>query len=319
MASIQKIGDKWRAQVARKGVRKSAVWDTKREALAWANRVEAEIDAGKQRGHTLRDAIDRYLNTVSVHKDNPEWERRRLDSMALFFDAATPIVEIDSERIGEWRDFRLTGDGDSLPVKASTVLREVNLLRNLFALATDEWRWIERNPFKGVRLPKEGPPRDKVWGWREIRRVLRHAQGGGEKTREVGWAFHVALRTALRLSEVLDGRFDAKARVILLGKTKTTQAGQVVKVPVTQAGARLLARCPPFTVGANEASVLFSELARTALVRGLTFRDSRATALTLMARKMDVLTLSKISRHRDLNILMNTYYRESAEQVSARL
>jgi integrase len=319
MASIQKTGDKWRAQVARKGVRKSAVWDTKREAVAWATRVEAEIDAGKQRGHTFQDAIDRYLKTVSVHKESPDWERRRLDSMALFFDAATPIVEIDSDRIGEWRDFRLLGDDDNPPVQASTVLREVNLLRNLFTLATDEWRWIERNPFKGVRLPKDVPPREKVWGWREIRRVLRHAQGGGEKTRQVGWAFHVALRTSLRLSEVLIGRFDAKSRVVLLSKTKTTQAGQLVKVPVTRAGARILAKCPPFTVGANEASVLFCELARAALVRDLTFRDSRATALTLMSRKMDVLTLSKISRHRDMNILMNTYYRETAEQVSARI
>lgn len=44
-----------------------------------------------------------------------------------------------------------------------------------------------------------------------------------------------------------------------------------------------------------------------------------ATALTLLSRKMDALTLARISRHKDLNILMQRYYRETAESISARL
>jgi hypothetical protein len=34
---------------------------------------------------------------------------------------------------------------------------------------------------------------------------------------------------------------------------------------------------------------------------------------------MDVMTLARISRHRDLRTLLNTYYRESAEQIAARI
>lgn len=74
-----------------------------------------------------------------------------------------------------------------------------------------------------------------------------------------------------------------------------------------------------FTVGPNEASVLFSKLCRELLITGLTFHDARATALTLLARRMDVLTLARISRHKDLRILMNVYYRESVEDIAARL
>jgi len=33
----------------------------------------------------------------------------------------------------------------------------------------------------------------------------------------------------------------------------------------------------------------------------------------------DVMTLARISRHKDLRILLNTYYRESAEDIAARL
>ena len=52
------------------------------------------------------------------------------------------------------------------------------------------------------------------------------------------------------------------------------------------------------------------------LIDGLTFHDSRATALTLLSRRMDVLRLARFSRHRDINILMNTYYRATAAQIS---
>jgi len=40
---------------------------------------------------------------------------------------------------------------------------------------------------------------------------------------------------------------------------------------------------------------------------------------TLLARRVDVMTLARISRHKDLRILLNTYYRESAEDIAARL
>ena len=74
-----------------------------------------------------------------------------------------------------------------------------------------------------------------------------------------------------------------------------------------------------FTVGANEASTLFSRLCKELLIEGLTFHDARATALTHLARKVDVLTLARISRHKDLKILMSRYYRETSAQIAARL
>jgi len=54
-------------------------------------------------------------------------------------------------------------------------------------------------------------------------------------------------------------------------------------------------------------------------VKGVEFRDSRATALTPMARTMDVKTLKRISRHKDVNLLLDVYFRESAEDISGRL
>lgn len=127
----------------------------------------------------------------------------------------------------------------------------------------------------------------------------------------------------MRLKEVLSATL--VGRVAVLPRQKTSKKiAKPVRVPLTRHGVRLLSARPPFTVGANEASTLFSEITETLGIRrkrepGLTFHDSRATFATHMARKVDVLTLSEITRHRDINILRRKYYRESAESIAARL
>lgn len=320
MASIQKQGKKWRAQVARKGVRKSAVWDTEREARRWADQVEREIDAGLLLGRTFGQAVEHYLKTVSKAKADPAWEKRRFDAFLAHFGPDTPLDSITTERLGRWRDWRMTGDDDHPPVTGATVLREINLLRNLFSLARDEWKWIASSPFTGLRMPEDNDPRTQVWRWQQIKRVLRADRDG--KTLEVIKAFRIALHTSLRLKEVLEGRYDAGRRVMVLGGTETgtrTKGGgtKQVEVPIPRRAAKLLPET--FTVGANEASALFSRLTEQLLIRDLTFHDTRATALTLLARRMDVMTLARISRHKDLNLLLRTYYRESVEDISARI
>jgi integrase len=319
---IQKVGDKWRVFVEKHGHRPSKLCDSKAEAQRWGTAKELELDALKDsKGKTFGAATVYYLKVVSPNKVNAtEWESRRFAAMSEFFKPTTPLTKIDTAKIGQWRDDRLK------TVKASTVLREVNLLRNLFTRARDEWKWISHDPFKGVWMPEEGEDREMVWNWRQIRLVLRYLQSGGPKQQQVGWAFHCALRTAMRLKETLAA--ELSGNVAVLRDTKTMSKGdrgaRLVKVPLTRHGRRVMARKPEITVSPNEASTLFSEASKAAGVRekgedGVTFHDSRATALTHLARKVDVLTLSRISRHRDINILRRKYYRESAEQIAARL
>jgi integrase len=316
VAYVRPYKDGHRAEVEKHGMRASKTFKTKRDANAWAIRKEAEFDALKgSKGRTFGWAREHYVKTVSRDKRDgaDEWEERRLAAMAEFFGDDTLLAAIDSQRIGQWRDWRLDGDDKHKPVGGSSVQREANLLRNLFTIAANEWKCITANPFKGVRLPEHGPARQAVWGWREIRRVLRANRIG--KTREVIHAFHIALHTGMRLSEVLAAKVDGK--VAVLPKDKTTKAA--VKVPLARKGAALLKLYGRFTVGPNEASTLFSELLSELLIEGLTFHDSRASALTWLSRRMDVMTLARISRHKDLRILMDTYYRETAEQIAARI
>jgi len=310
VAYIRKLSTGWRAEVQRAGTRVSKVLPTKREAQAWALEQETKAGALVAGWRTFADAAERYRREVSAKKRGAKWEARRLSAMVDHF-GARPLGSLDAPDMASWRDARLR------TVSGSTVVREANLLKHLLHTARDEWRWLDHDPFRGVKLPKENAPRDALWRWQTIKRVLRAGQRAGGKTGEAVAAFHIALRTGMRLQEALaaPAGFDAKRRVVRLAHTKTTGP---VEIPVRQQAARLLGRAP-FTVGANEASTLFAKLCRQLLITGLTFHDSRATALTLLARRVDVLTLAKISRHKDVSLLLNTYYRETAEQIAARL
>lgn len=323
---IQKVGDKWRVFVEKHGHRPSKLCDTKAEAQRWGHTKEIELDAlAESKGKTFGAAWRYYVKTVSPSKvDAVEWETRRFEAMEEFFGAGTALTKVNSARIGQWRDHRL------LTVKGSTVLRDANLLRNLFSMAAGEWKWISDNPCKGVRWPEEADDKEAIWHWTQIKMVLRYCEQGGPKQQEVGRAFHIALRTAMRLNEVVSAKLSGNVALLARQKTSRKVVAAPVKVPLTRHGMRLLSKCPPFTVSANEASVLFSDITDKLGIRqkakkgqprqsGLTFHDSRATACTHLARKVDVLTLSKITRHRDINLLRRKYYRESAEQISARL
>ena len=305
MAYIRAYAGGWRAQVQKDRVRSTKTFRLKREAQAWA--TEQEGRRTLLAGRSFAAAVARYQEEVSSTKDGGPWEVRRLDAMLPHF-AGLRLSEIDAPRIAAWRDERLR------TVSGSTVVREVNLLRNLFNVARLEWHWCDHRPFDGVKMPRENPARHQLWTWRLIRRVLRAPRQG--KTAEMQLAFHLALRTGMRLAEVLKapGGFDARRRVVTIA-TKTEARAEI---PIGRIAARLLAGAA-FTVSPNEGSVLFSRLCRELLIDGLHFHDARATALTHLARKVDVLTLAKISRHRDIRLLSTVYYRERAEQIAARI
>jgi integrase len=325
MAYVRPYGKgQFRCEVEKLGVRDSQIFDRKGDAQRWGIQREAEIEAEKTgRGVTLGQAAGRYLREVSPKKkDAVAWETRRMEAFKAYFGADTPLLTIKQPKIAAWKEWRLTGDE---PVTGSTVNREANLLSNLFRKCRLEWHYMEHNPMEGIAWPEDEDPREVIWRWRQIRRVLRYCESSeGVKTQQAGMAFHIALRTAMRLKEVLLAR--KRGLVAVLHDSKTTKKGKELTIPLTRQGRRVMDRYADveWVIEPNEASVLFHKACvacgvRQPKVDGPTFHDSRATALTHMARKMPVEQLQRISRHRDINVLVRTYYRETNEQIAARL
>ena len=146
-------------------------------------------------------------------------------------------------------------------------------------------------------------------------------------TARVGAAFLFALETAMRSGEICAltwENVDLNRRVAHLPMTKN---GHARVVPLSKEAVRLLEQmrlvwdegAPVFRLTDANRDALFRKIRARAMVEGLHFHDTRREALTRMAAKVDVMTLAKISGHRDLRILQNTYYAPDMGDVASRL
>lgn len=87
MASIRKKAGKWRAEVRRKGAYRSASFDSKLEAQAWAVEVEQGLGAYGSRvavTRTLGEAMQRYADEVAHRHKGERWFFLFFPPAALF-------------------------------------------------------------------------------------------------------------------------------------------------------------------------------------------------------------------------------------------
>ena len=333
---IRKVKGGWRVEIERKGQRASGTFSTKAEATAWGVREEASILAGARGefpNRTLADAIERYRREVTAKRRTARADNLRFDALLRDFPqlAGKVLHTITADDLAAWRDARLA------KVSGSSVLREAQQLRPVWSLAIDQWRWAGQSPWRGVKLPAKAHARRRGTVWREVRLLLRstgytRAQAPQTPQQEAVWAYLVALHTALRSGEVLRlsrSTVDLARRVYRLDTHKTDTAVGARLVPFTRRAARVLAvldaaaaaagRDAYFTISDASRDALWRKVRDRVMVQGLRFHDSRAAALTWLSKRYDPFTLAKISGHVDINELYNTYYRESAVDVAARL
>jgi integrase len=327
MASVGKHGRGYRAQVYVGGRRASKVFRTLREANAWAAQMEERLAAAPADRHTLRDLIERYVESVLPGKRGGDHEARQAKAFLRDFSAMADkrLADLDTPDFARWRDERLKSVSDA------TVLRNLNWLRHALRIAREEWRWMTGNPLQGLRIPRNPPPRTRRVSPEEVRalcRVLDYRPGRAPETKsqEVALAFLVGIRSGMRAGEILSlssANLDLRRRVASVAHKTQHLTGKPRDVPLTRHAVRLLRpvahleQC--FTISSAVLDTLFRKARDRLLIEDLHFHDSRAEALTRLAREVDVLTLAKISGHKDLRILQAVYYRETAEQIAARL
>lgn len=305
-----------------RGRDESKVCRTKAQAVAWAQEVEREIKEGVQERKTLADAFVRYRDEVSPGKRGHRWEYVRLNRFLQTIRwAQEPIAAITVPQIAEWRDDRLK------EVSGASVRRELNLLSAVFEIARREWQWVRENPVRDVRKPQGSPHRTRRISQEEIDRIcfaLGHDPGSSPtaKTQQVAVAFLLAIETAMRAGEILGverGRVDYDRRVVSIPRTKN---GHPRTVPLSDRAVELLQSLPSqgplFDLSSASLDALFRKYVKRAGVTGLTFHDSRREATSRLAKKVDVLTLAKITGHRNISELL-TYYETDMADVARAL
>lgn len=335
MASYRKRGSTWRAEVVKGGVRESATFDTKAEAVTWATKIEAEINGGKRRSFakinkTLSDALDKYEKEISPERDGHKWNAERIKFLKSELDfVGVQIGKVKPDVIEAWRNKRLA------VVKTSSVNRDLNLLSAVFEAARAEWKWIPTNPVQEVKRPKN-PPSRKRRVPDEDTQIMVSALGLTEgitptvARHYTALAFLFAVETGMRCGEIVKLTWNhafVEQRYVHIPKSKN---GDARDVPLSSRAVEVLKRLPRekseprcFRLTSSSAKNAWWEARKKAAedvptISDLNFHDSRHEATTRLSRKLNVLALAKMIGHRDIKSLM-IYYDETAAELAARL
>lgn len=320
----------WRVQLEIGGVRDSGTFDTKREADEWNARrtleLKAEGKAGPGARKTLLDTLRRYADEVTPHKKGKAKELIRLMAFEdtekhKHLPLKKLIKDVTSDDIGKWRDARL-----KLNARGS-VLRDLGLLSAVMTKARKEWKWIKANPVHDVTKPANPDHRERLISGLETRKVLRqlgHAKEVRSVSQAVACAFLLALATGMRAGEICGLRW-ARVRpdyvILVADETKT---GKARDVPLSPVARRIIQRMhgwdkeSVFGLQSQTLDTLFRRARDRAKLSGFTFHDSRHTACTRLARKVDVLDLCKIMGWVKTTQAL-TYYNPKASDLARRI
>jgi integrase len=322
MAVIEKRGSTWRARVRKGGIDRSESFQTRREAKAWAAQFEANINA-ERRGEIptipFGDLLDKYAKEVTPTKKGARAEAMRINRIKRSDLAKVLLPDFDEKAVATWRDKRLQ------EVSSASVAREWVTLSHACNVAIREWHWLRDNPFTRAKRPFGGKARKRRPEGDEMEamlHVLGYHDGACETVNSrVAAAALFAIETAMRASEICGltpETIDIDRRVAHIHDSKN---GHARDVPLSKEAIRVIGQLPAgrFDVDPDSLSTLWGKARAKAAISGLRFHDLRREALTRLAKKLPVLELAKMSGHRDLKILLNTYYSPDMGDIAAKL
>ena len=237
--------------------------------------------------------------------------------------AEMSIHEITAKHLTNWRNKRLT------QVSANTVLREIALFSSVFNCAVKELFLLDNNPWMGIKKLAKPKARNRRIRDDEIQLILEsldYKENQVPKLSEhyVAWAFLFALETALRRGEILGIQvtniFD---RHVHLPKTKN---GDSRNVPLTKKALALLdlidhdgLKLIPQSV--NAFRLMWERRKAKVGLEDIHFHDARHEAITRFVnnQKLPVEILAKVTGHKNIKMLVNTYYNPDVNDIANML
>ena len=210
----------------------------------------------------------------------------------------------------------------------------------MFTFAQKELFILDSNPFFSLKKPRKPKPRNRRILQSEIDKILtelKYEVGNVPRTSSqyVAWAFLFAIETAMRAGEITGLKWaDVYDKHVELELTKN---GTARKVPLSKRAIELLSymrgidetdvctvksKVGDGEVGRGALSAYFNQVVKGKLkINDLTFHDTRHEAISRMVKnaKLPVEVLAKITGHRTIGILINTYYNPDIEELADHL
>lgn len=348
---------KYRRKLPGGGVtRKFATYDTEKEAQDAIDILDGKVaakekieDMSREASTSLDMLLDRY--TTEVVEKLPKKAKDQRASLVRKFRRLEwsdyPLLNLDRSLINEWRE-EMVEQG----LSGSTISGAMNTLSGVFTRAISDWNYRIINPVSGAKRVRPNDPREAHLRAREEDILLAACEQG---PLYLIWATHIALKTAMRASEIrrMERRHIHLDRgFIHLPKTKN---GEKRDVPLVMPGAVEVIAEAMESLPVRPDGYLFGDPEKLAAEGGftsdmltnafsdavdraaeadaefkqrnanpdqgadLTFHDLRHVATTrLKPLHRDALDLSKTTGHKTLGVLAR-YYNESIEDRVERL
>ncbi len=327
MPTIIKFPSGWQCKVRLAGhAPESQMFDTKARAAAWGHMIEARLREQK-RGSvkaTLQDAIDKYIVEVAPDHKGGANEAKRLKALSKvpgLLPVLRQLPDVTAADLSKFRDTRMA------QVSVATVRKEMTILRSVLESARRDWGMIKVNPIGDVKKPASPPNRSRMFVADELPRIIEALGYSGKvetMQHQVAVALLLAFETAMRAGEILGLTWDRTyldAQYVTLPETKN---GDQRDVGLSTQAVKLLASlkgldpAQVFTVGAASRDALFRKARNKCKIENLHFHDSRANAITALAKKLDIHDLARMIGHRDIRSLQ-IYYRKTASDIAKNL
>ena len=285
---------------------------------------------------SFADLIRLYMEKVTPHKRGGRVETIILSNYIKSFPRLMkkPVNQLGQLDMIQFRDERLK------KVKNATVARDLGLLSAVFKYARQELRIMTNSPLDDIAKPKQSPSRNRRISQDEIDQILQAFKYDGRsqpvtKKQQTAWAFLFAIETAMRAGEITGLKWaDVYDKHVELELTKN---GTARKVPLSKRAIELLSymrgidetdvctvksKVGDGEVGRGALSAYFNQVVKGKLgIKDLTFHDTRHEAISRMVKnsKLPVEVLAKITGHKTINILINTYYNPDIEELADHL
>lgn len=329
MPKAVKRGESYRIKIMIAGTTYSATRDTVKECEQWAAQkmLEAKAnklseDLGVKQHYPFKTLFHKYYDEHGRKLRGSKYIKEQLGPFDEKFGALADmsIHDITPQHLTIWRNKRLKQVG------ANTVLREIALYSSVFSYAVKELFLLETNPWMGIKKPAKPKARNRRIRDEEIQLILeglnyREGQTPTLPEHYVAWAFLFALETAMRRGEILGITMsEIYDRHVHLPKTKN---GDARNVPLTKKALALLDLIDhdgPKLIPQNENAFRLMWERRKAKVglADIHFHDTRHEAITRFVnnQKLPVEVLAKVTGHKNIKVLVNTYYNPDVEDIA---
>ena len=242
MASIEKRTNSdgeitYRVKVRLRGYpSQTATFKRLTDAKKWAQSTEAAIREGRHfktaeaKRHTLADMVDRYKRDVlptmkAKHQANAihalDWWKTRYGHLLLA--DVTPAV------ISEGRDTMLAEPHSRGGKRATaTVVKAMNCISRAFAIAVNEWGWLEDTPCRKVKKPRVDNARVRFLSDAERESLLKACRQSSNPN--LYPVVLLALSTGMRKGEIMSLKWqdvDLSAGYLVLHHTKNGERRRV--------------------------------------------------------------------------------------------